>query len=257
MTDAASDSSVHRLVDMVVEEVSLVDRAANKRRFLIVKRDEDMSDEELEKAPEDDTPPDEGSSDAGPLTAAAAALESLTALVESLATVGIDGADTRLTDLANELRMIASSLSGDSEPPAETESEEPSDAEKQAKSFDRMVAATKSAIARFAELARAARPQKAASEPTQAPSPAPAAQPSALESTVEKLAQSVAALRHAVDEQSQRLGRVEKQFGTPASAPPEERPARTRPTAVGWPLDLNKPMDRESVDKAVSFHSID
>jgi uncharacterized coiled-coil protein SlyX len=256
MTDAESDSSVHRLVDMVVEEVSLVDRAANKRRFLIVKRDEDMSDEELEKAPEADTPPDEGSSDGGPLTAAAAALESLTALVESLATVGVDGADTRLTDLANELRMIASSLSGDSEPPPESDSEEPSDAEKQAKSFDQMVAATKSAIARFAELARAARPQKAAAaEPPQAPSPA--AQPSALEATVEKLAQSVAALAHTVDEQSQRLGRVEKQFGTPASAPPEERPARAKPTAVGWPLDLNKPMDRESVDKSVSFHITD
>jgi uncharacterized membrane protein YccC len=170
--------------------------------------------------------------------------------------VGIDGGDTRLTDLANELRMIASSLAGDSEPPAETESEEPSDAEKQAKSFDRMVAATKSAIARFAELARAARPQRAASEPTQAPSPAPAAQPSALEATVEKLAQSVAALAHTVDEQSQRLGRVEKQFGTPASAPFEERPARPKAPAVGWPLDLNKPMDRESVDKSVSFHSI-
>jgi len=28
---------VHRLRDIVVEEVSLVDRAANKRRFLIVK----------------------------------------------------------------------------------------------------------------------------------------------------------------------------------------------------------------------------
>ncbi len=36
---------VHRLRDIVVEEVSLVDRAANKRRFLIVKRSGDMADE--------------------------------------------------------------------------------------------------------------------------------------------------------------------------------------------------------------------
>ena len=36
------------LRDIVVEEVSLVDRAANKRRFLIVKRSDDMpGDEEL------------------------------------------------------------------------------------------------------------------------------------------------------------------------------------------------------------------
>jgi hypothetical protein len=36
---------VHRLRDIVVEEVSLVDRAANKRRFLVVKRSEDMADD--------------------------------------------------------------------------------------------------------------------------------------------------------------------------------------------------------------------
>jgi hypothetical protein len=31
---------IHRLTDIIVEEVSLVDRAANKRKFLVVKRDE-------------------------------------------------------------------------------------------------------------------------------------------------------------------------------------------------------------------------
>ena len=40
-----ADDGVHRLVDMVVEEVSLVDRAANKHRFLIVKRDDAMDDD--------------------------------------------------------------------------------------------------------------------------------------------------------------------------------------------------------------------
>jgi hypothetical protein len=37
---------IHRLRDMVVEEVSLVDRAANKRRFLIVKRSEEMAEDD-------------------------------------------------------------------------------------------------------------------------------------------------------------------------------------------------------------------
>jgi hypothetical protein len=36
---------VNRLLDIVVEEVSLVDRAANKHRFLIVKRSNDMADD--------------------------------------------------------------------------------------------------------------------------------------------------------------------------------------------------------------------
>jgi hypothetical protein len=37
-------SGVHRLRDIIVEEVSLVDLAANKRRFLVVKRSEAMAD---------------------------------------------------------------------------------------------------------------------------------------------------------------------------------------------------------------------
>lgn len=39
-----ADDDVHRLRDILVEEVSLVDRAANKRRFLLVKREGDMSE---------------------------------------------------------------------------------------------------------------------------------------------------------------------------------------------------------------------
>ena len=37
-TEESNETRIHRLRDIVVEEVSLVDRAANKRRFLIVKR---------------------------------------------------------------------------------------------------------------------------------------------------------------------------------------------------------------------------
>jgi hypothetical protein len=39
-----AEDDVHRLRDILVEEVSLVDRAANKRRFLLVKREDDMSE---------------------------------------------------------------------------------------------------------------------------------------------------------------------------------------------------------------------
>jgi hypothetical protein len=39
------EAGVHRLRDIVVEEVSLVDRAANKRRFLVVKRSSDAPPE--------------------------------------------------------------------------------------------------------------------------------------------------------------------------------------------------------------------
>jgi len=46
---ADGDSGVHRLRDIVVEEVSLVDRAANKRRFLVVKRSSQMAGDDKTK----------------------------------------------------------------------------------------------------------------------------------------------------------------------------------------------------------------
>jgi len=62
----AADSQqddVHRLRDIVVEEVSLVDRAANKRRFLVVKRSDsmsgDMDESDVEKAKKKPAPEDE------------------------------------------------------------------------------------------------------------------------------------------------------------------------------------------------------
>jgi hypothetical protein len=57
-TKASKDDDadgVHRLRDIVVEEVSLVDRAANQRRFLVVKRSAEMADENTAPA---DTKPD-------------------------------------------------------------------------------------------------------------------------------------------------------------------------------------------------------
>ena len=42
---------IHRLSDMVVEEVSLVDRAANLHRFLVVKRDTPMPKTAPKKTP--------------------------------------------------------------------------------------------------------------------------------------------------------------------------------------------------------------
>jgi len=48
---AERESGVHRLRGIVVEEVSLVDRAANKRRFLVVKRSGEMADNGNPKSP--------------------------------------------------------------------------------------------------------------------------------------------------------------------------------------------------------------
>ena len=98
-TEMHKADGVHRLVDMVVEEVSLVDRAANKHRFLIVKRDEAMDDDKTQNTtPAEPSPPAAPTAkldDNSALNAALAALESLTGLVELLGDLGADQADAR------------------------------------------------------------------------------------------------------------------------------------------------------------------
>ncbi|CAM4284683.1 hypothetical protein [Corallococcus exiguus] len=222
-------ASVHRLVDMVVEEVSLVDRAANKHRFLLVKRDGDT----MHDAPQDTTQA-EGDSGAASDTAnaedavlasAQQALEAVTALVEALAsTDGIDG--VRVVEVAQHLRALADALDEDEDDPEDEE-----DVEARAK---------------------AANPAPAP-QPTP---PAPSPDASGVMEGLTKLTDAVRALEGSVKEQHQRLGRVEKQFGLPNSSATAERPPKPTVEDVGWPLDMNKPLNRESVDKALSFHDV-
>jgi hypothetical protein len=74
----------------------------------------------------------------------------------------------------------------------------------------------------------------------------------------EELAQVLETLRSLTDgmrEQGQRLGRLEKNVGLPNSRSAPERPSRRDGEEdEGWPLDMNRPLDRASVDKSVSFH---
>ena len=74
--------------------------------------------------------------------------------------------------------------------------------------------------------------------------------------TLAAMGESFRALADTVKEQQQRLARVEKQFGLPNSSQSPESVRKAAPEEVGWPMDLNNPMDRESVDKAVSFHDL-
>lgn len=280
---ATSTDGVHRLIDMVVEEVSLVDRAANKHRFLIVKRNDAMDDETTpaEKATTDPglpTVPDAPASvleiaDGSPLGAAVAALESLTAIVELLGSLGAERSDTRLAALAQQLRATAEQILeqtgfGDTdagatspdnaaaeatstEVAASAKAEAP--AEPQHSAFANDVAAARNALTRLSALATKGLP-RAKEKRADAAAPTDAV-PSVTES-LSKLAESFRALSETVKEQQQRLGRVEKQFGLPNSAAPAEQVSKAADADVGWPMDLNKPKDRESVDKAVSFHDL-
>ncbi|WP_434345721.1 hypothetical protein ACN6A1_27710 [Myxococcus virescens] len=229
-TTAQGPASVHRLVDMVVEEVSLVDRAANKHRFLLVKRDGDT----MHDAPQDtsqaegatSTTSDTSKAEDAVLSSAQQALEAVTALVEALTST--DGADgVRVVEVARHLRALADALEED-----EDNSEEEEDVEARAKA------------------------ESPAPTPPQPPPPAPGPDASGVMEGLTKLTDAVRALEGSVKEQHQRLGRVEKQFGLPNSSAPAERPPKPPAEDVGWPLDMNKPLNRESVDKALSFHDV-
>ncbi|MFN9808045.1 MAG: hypothetical protein ACK6CU_00250 [Deltaproteobacteria bacterium] len=275
---AEGADGVHRLIDMVVEEVSLVDRAANKHRFLIVKRDDAM---------DDNTPAEKATTDGAdssmtpsavatwtvavgsPLGAALAALASLTAIVELLGSLGADSNDLRLAALAEQLRATAEQIlerTGFAAPSDAVDPNAPADVQARAKTEDPAkpagtstfasdVAAAKQALSRLAELAGKTAPAK--TEKREAHTATVPTEPGApVAESLAKLADSFRALSDTVREQQQRLGRVEKQFGLPNSAAPAEHVSKASVEDVGWPLDLNKPKDRENVDKAVSFHDL-
>ena len=275
-----ADRPVNRLLDIVVEEVSLVDRAANEHRFLIVKRDTPMADhadtdtQEQGAEPSADAPAtEEGApattSDDQPeatapdplLATAVAALEGLTSTVELLGAMGAQAADARLAPLATELKTTAEALLARAgvEPAAtgggdtDTEpTEEPSDAT-DGDAFAEHLQVARAALTQLASLTSAP-----VSDPESEPSPteAPAKLPDELTTTLAAMGESFRALADTVKEQQQRLARVEKQFGLPNSSPSPESVRKAAPEEVGWPMDLNNPMDRESVDKAVSFHDL-
>ena len=231
---------VHRLVDMVVEEVSLVDRAANLRRFLIVKRDDSMDTEETTKL---DVHKD------SPRGMALAALESLTDIVELL---GDDDSDPRIAALAEQLRTTSEQLLEQAGLAGPEEADEP----KKTKSVADNLSAAKAAAARLRRSGRKPNPEE--DEPTEGAPKDDATKKVDLAPITEglaKLNESFKALSESVTSQAQRLSRVEKQFGLPNSIPTQPPTPKTKPDdEVAWPLDLNNPLDRDSVEKSLSFH---
>jgi hypothetical protein len=204
-----------RLVDIVVEEVSLVDRAANNRRFLVVKRSDDMdtesdAPEDLNAPAEDDDASEEEShgerastkDDPGPMEQILGALKDLASRID---TVLVKGAA----------------------PPAPAP-----------------------APAAVPTPAPAPVPAPA---PAPAPPPAPSSDP-AIAEALGALTKSLADFGAALKSQAERLAKLEKASSLPASLPAGETPPRRDPKGVSWPLDLNHPRGRDDVSKDLSFH---
>jgi hypothetical protein len=289
---------VHRLLDMVVEEVSLVDRAANNRRFLLVKRDDPMTKtkaalsarqkargEAARKRSASDAPasppappaapatpaaparpvasalPPDGidKQASGPLGVALSALESLTEAVELLSTVADDESAADLPALAGELREAADAIAsaagleptGDDEGADDGGDGEGGDAG--TGTVGTVIAAVRTTLADVqALLAGASRGEGEGAGPTDKAASAGSASAADLGA----VATALKALTAAVTTQGERLSALEKRAGVPQSRPPEAPPRPPASAEVSWPLDLNRPLDRTSVDRAVSFHDV-
>jgi hypothetical protein len=213
---------VQRLIDIVVEEVSLVDRAANQHRFLIVKRRDDM--------PNAPTQPDNGE--------AAEALPQPTDQADEPQTQPAEGQD--------RLGKTESPQDGPRPAPAPTPLSEDERAAEQS-TTDVALASLQQAVEQLTEMLREAK-AKAAPE-TSSP-------PTKPEAPDTKLAGEMSQLRATIQAQGQRIAQLEKRAGLPNSAPVEKSTTPSEPGDVGWPLDLNQSLDRSTVDKAVSFHDL-
>lgn len=212
-SDEGGEETVNRLFDMQVEEVSLVDRAANRHRFLVVKRDEDGGEAEGEQACSsdaiEDTPGGQKEHDLGSPAAASDRSEEHVDDVDGEP----KGALASATAALEALTAAVAELRGDP---------------------------TVAVLRTLAEgaLSRAKKPEEPAS-------------PQAKQPSVPDLEGIVGVLRSLAE----RIGRLEKCFGTPNS---RESAAKRAPDTgeVGWPMDMNAPLDRGSVDGSVSFHDV-
>ena len=259
---------VHRLLDIVVEEVSLVDRAANKHRFLIVKRSEDMSTSTEQTADvtahthaaegQETSGPSSGGGQAqdggaGTLEAAVSALEGLTEAVELLGTAGEADAEARVAELASELRQVADRLAGppggSADAPTGKDGEASAGDSKDKPGLEAVIGQVKDAIARVSALVSEARQNREGGKERTQPDDNG-------DDRLATLIDELRALTSTVKEQQQRLARLEKRFGVPSSVPAGEQTPASGDDEVGWPLDMNRSLDRESVDKAVSFHDV-
>ena len=208
-----------------------------------------------------------GSQESETLGVALEALEGLTEAVETLHTLDEAEAGPRLTEIAGQLQTASerlTTLAG--QPPGEgtggQQQEGSGDdgaAGQTGKDLADVIAAVRATLQRVGSLMDAG---------GQAETPAAGGESGGQENqegvggeagqVTGTLAEEIRALADTVRAQQQRLARLEKRSGLPNSAPSGEQPPRARDEDedVGWPMDLNRPCDRESVDKSVSFHDV-
>lgn len=210
-------------------------------------RKDALAEEEFEPEPGD--PDDEANDDdETPLGVALAALDSLTQAVEILSDSPEDG--SQLASVAQEIRDAADAITAAAGiEPDEDENEEPGGEA----SIDGLVSSIQEMLERIDSLTQAL--SASTNTPAVVPTVTTETQaPPDLAGTLAEVAQSMKSLDQSVKAQAGRLAALEKRTGVPNSQPAGEGRGGREPDEESWPLDLNRPMDRASVDKSTSFH---
>jgi hypothetical protein len=270
--DGGAGSEVHRLLDIVVEEVSLVDRAANQYQFLIVKRSDMAKENEADGGAGTSAAAKAAKVDAATVRAGAvAALDALTQAVEQLGADGELDPETLnqvvadLQDVSQQLAQAAgmdpanagAQKADDGEGDDDEEDDEGGSAGASRKAADVLKSVREllgQVKAQLATTAKAAGGDAGAGATAAAVPAAPGA--AAAVPAADALTKAIQGITDAVKDLGQRLGKVEKRFGMPNSTPRQERSGQNADDDenVTWPLNMNRPLDRESVGKDISFH---
>jgi len=260
--EAVVEPQTHRLTDIEVHEVSVVDRPANQRKFLVVKHD-------TSKAPEGKVP-------AMKLTAKAKA--DLAAVVKGLqdATAGVaksieaaevaDAAETpkELTDALAAIVKLASVNAPPDPEDAVTKAGRKLSQARQEK-LRTGVTALVELLSEVSdpveeETPTEVTPSFAATAKGKTPPPPPPAAPvvdPAIVATLKEMSGTLATLTKAVGIQKER---IDKMGGSPAATSQQQSVATEkarvdaeRDQEVSWPLDMNRPITRASTPVEKSF----
>jgi hypothetical protein len=195
-----------------------------------------------EGTPAPDDAPGDGSG--GAATGGGVTPEALAAVTEAIGALA-ELVTTHTSEKAFPPKKPGAEGDGDGDNDEEEDDEDAEGAEqrrKAAESIKALLGQVKTALGRLQ--AAAAAPAKK-NTPTNDP----------VLAKLEAIGASVTKIENQLKDQGDRLGKVEKNVGLPASRTPEgNKGGGDEDGEVSWPMDLNSPVDRASVDKSLSFH---
>lgn len=275
---ASAEPQTHRLTDIEVKEVSFVDRPANRRKFLVVKREQRAKEPEPMKiSPEAKTELQDKIK--GILEAAGAVSKSLetaeaaegaptpaelTAALETMGKLlGVGATATAPQETEKAKPPLAPKKDDEEEDEEDEESEdvatdeEEDEAKKKAKGVAK--AGKKMARGRKDQLAAAVNALTALlAEVDDVPKAQPATKVVAksddsVNAALRELSAHVAVISKAVSKQKERLDQIAKSSSGSRQVSTEKAGEAEVVDDISWPMDMNKPRTRENTPVDKSF----